>query len=292
MFVAWVRTLRPHQWSKNALILIPMLLAHEFGPAPLVIRAVLAMVLFSLTSSAIYVLNDLVDRNADRHHATKRNRPLASGALPTAVAVATIPVLLAVALTLSAVFLPDRFVGILAIYGLAGAAYSLFLKRRVIIDVVTLAALYVLRLVAGGAATNIPVSEWLLAFSMFFFLSLAFVKRYAELIATSESDPSRNGRGYLQLDAELIRVLGPVSGYISVLVLALYITGDSVTHLYSRPGMLWLAGPCLLYWLSRLWVTAHRGQLYGDPVVHALADPTSWLTLGAIVAIAFSAAIL
>lgn len=267
-------------------MLIPLLLAHKLQDRPSLLLGLLAALLFSLCASAVYVLNDLLDLESDRRHPHKRQRPFASGALPVSLGIGLIPLLSAAAFVPAILLLPRAFTMMLAAYALLTTVYSLVLKRMVMLDVLTLASLYVLRIVAGGAATATLVSPWLLAFSMFFFLSLAFIKRYSEIRdAGSDEALDGRGRGYRFGDAPLILSLGPASGYMSVLVLALYINSGSVSVLYRQPAALWLLGPCLLYWLTRMWFVAHRGEMHTDPVIFALKDPAGYVTLAAMAAV-------
>jgi 4-hydroxybenzoate polyprenyltransferase/phosphoserine phosphatase len=281
--------LRPQQWVKNVLIFVPLVASHEIVQMHLALAAVVAFVCFCLCASAVYVLNDLADIGADRHHPTKRERPFASGALPVSWGVPLASGLLIVGFVLSAFTLPAAFSAALGLYFLATCAYSFFAKRIVMLDVLVLAGLYTIRVLAGGAATGIAVSEWLMAFSMFLFVSLAFAKRYAELerLARLDEVPS-NGRGYHTADIGLIESMGPASGYIAVLVLALYINGEQVKTLYHNPWSLWLVCPVLMYWISRVWIKAKRGELCEDPIVFTLHDRVSrclaLLTAGLLVA--------
>ena len=220
----------------------------------------------------------------------KRLRPIASGKLPIGWARALIPVLIAIALAAAWAFLPPLFLAVLVCYLGANLCYSGWLKRKPMIDVLILANMYTLRLLAGGVATGIPVSEWLLAFSTFFFLSLAFVKRYSELNRLAgEQRPKAARRGYAVSDLSMIETMGPCSGYMSVLVLALYINSDQVKNLYPNSNLLWIICALLLYWISRLWFWAKRGELLEDPVVFAITDRTS-LIVAAIGIITFAAA--
>lgn len=274
-----LRAMRVRQWVKNLLVLLPVALAHrllEPGPAA---RALLAFVVFGLGASAVYVLNDLLDIEADRHHPSKRHRPFASGELSLQTGLALIPLLLLPSLG-AALLLPWGFVVVLVTYFALTTLYSLALKEIAIVDVLLLASLYTLRIIAGAAASRVPVSEWLLAFSLFIFLSLAAVKRYAELLrlrATDDPQAKVRGRGYLAADLELLVPMGLSSGYLAVLVLALYISSDKVAPLYSRPVLLWFVCPLMLYWISRIWFLAHRGQVEDDPLEFAVRDPTTWI---------------
>jgi 4-hydroxybenzoate polyprenyltransferase len=233
-------------------------------------------VALSLCASGTYVVNDLLDRDRDRRHPVKRRRPFASGALAPAVGWAMAPVLVGAAFGV-ALALPSAFAATLGLYLVTTLAYSLALKRVAALDVVVLAGLYVLRVLAGAAATGVPVSEWLLAFCLFFFLDLALVKRYAELRLLETLEAARdNGRGYAVDDAAMLRGLGPATGFLAVLVLALYLTGPDVTRLYGTPQLLWLAAPLLLFWTTRMWLLAHRRDMPDDPVLFTVKDPVSW----------------
>jgi 4-hydroxybenzoate polyprenyltransferase len=278
---AWAKSLRLHQWLKNLLIFVPLLAAHQVSHLPAVMAAILAFFAFGLCASSVYLLNDLLDLEDDRHHPTKRQRPLASGAVPLVWGVALFPVLLLLGGAIAWSWLPREFGMVLVGYYLLTLAYSLHLKRRVMVDVMVLASLYTTRIVAGSAAIDARLSFWLLAFSMFIFLSLALVKRYAELHVLRERGLVRTrGRGYVADDLPLISSLGAAAGYLSVLVLALYIQDSNTASLYRHPQFIWLACPLLLYWVSRTWVIAHRGQMSDDPIVFAAKDRNSWLVFG------------
>lgn len=276
-----VKALRPHQWTKNLLLFVPALLAHAAQPE-VWIRALWAFAAFSLCASSVYVVNDLVDLRADRAHPSKRARPFASGALSPNVGMVLAPALLLGAFLL-ALALPSAFSAVLGTYYLATLGYSFFLKRLVLLDVLLLAGLYSLRLVAGGAAYQVPLSQWLLAFALFLFLSLAFVKRYSEVQALRrEGATETRGRGYRAGDLEQLATFGSAAGYLSVLVLALYVNSEDVRRLYEHPARLWVMLPLLLFWISRVWLLAHRGQMNDDPIVFAIRDRPSYLVaLGA-----------
>jgi 4-hydroxybenzoate polyprenyltransferase len=272
----WAKSLRLHQWLKNFLIFVPLLAGHFVGSMQLILQAIIAFVAFGMCASSVYLLNDLLDLEDDRHHPVKRKRPLASGALPLLWGVALFPVLLAGAFALAWLFVPWRFSAVLGGYYILTLAYSMALKRRVMVDVVVLAGLYTIRIVAGTAAIGTHLTFWLLAFSMFFFLSLALVKRYAELHATLARGLAKaRGRGYVASDLPLVSSLGTAAGYISVLVLAMYIQTPSTANLYRHPQIIWLACPLMLYWISRTWIIAHRGMMHDDPIVFAARDATS-----------------
>lgn len=284
------RALRPHQWAKNALLFVPLLTAHLYADPAAVAAAFIAFVAFCLCASSAYLLNDLLDLEADRRHARKRNRPLASGALSLATGIMLIPLLLAIAVTASVILLPWPFLFVLLLYYATTCAYSWWLKRVSTIDVMTLAGLYTTRVLAGAAAIAVVPSFWLLALSMFLFLSLAYVKRYTELrIPTATPSERVSGRGYAADDAESMFILGAVSGVGAVLVMALYINSPEVALHYSAPQFLWSLCLVLLYWINRIWIGARRGKIHDDPVVFALTDRVS-LALGAVCIVAVLAA--
>ncbi|HEF4725978.1 TPA: UbiA family prenyltransferase, partial [Burkholderia multivorans] len=277
----WAKSLRMHQWLKNLLIFLPLLAGHMLGSPHLVVNAVLAFVTFGLCASSVYLLNDLLDLEDDRHHPTKCRRPFASGALPLAWGLAAFPILLASAFALALLALPWRFSVVLLGYYALTLAYSAILKRLVMVDVVVLAMLYTVRIVAGTTAIGAHLTFWLLAFSMFIFLSLALVKRYAELMSMKKRGVTQSrGRGYIASDLELVSSLGSASGYLSVLVLAMYIQDPKTANLYSHPQLIWFACPLLLYWISRTWIIAHRGHMHDDPIIFAVRDRVSLVVIG------------
>ena len=306
-FKAWIKAIRLHQWAKNTLIFLPLLLAHVRAAGPFV-AACLAFLSFGLAASATYILNDLLDLEADRHHPRKRRRPFAAGDISPITGVATILIFLTASLAL-AVLLPYalralspalafprpwKYLEWLAIYTVSTTAYSLWLKRMVLVDVIVLSGLYTIRILAGSAATGVVVSPWLAAFSIFFFLSLAFVKRFAELESLRLRSEAAGkiavkGRGYRVSDLEQLRSFGTSSGYASVVVFALYIGNLDAAALYQHTTRLWLLVPVLLLWLSRLWLLASRGALHEDPVVYAITDKRSLLLGVFVVAIVLSA---
>ena len=284
---ALVRALRPHQWSKNALILAPALMAHDLPGLSQMLAGVFAFASFSLCASAGYILNDLVDLDADRRHRSKRRRPLARGDLPLSWGPLLVVTLLVASVALALAATPPAFVGLLGFYFLLSMGYSYAFKRRPVIDVLVLAGLYTLRLLSGGVAMGIEISAWLLAFSTFLFFSLAMAKRYTELLALEGGQDEKIGRrGYLRRDLEMVASMGPAAGYIAVLVFALYLNSDRVRMNYEEPFVLWLAAPLLLYWITRIWFLAHRGELDDDPVKFALVDPESWVCAGLVLVIA------
>jgi 4-hydroxybenzoate polyprenyltransferase len=244
----------------------------------------LAFLCFSFAASATYMVNDLLDIEADRRHARKRLRPFASGDLSAVAGLGAVVVLLLLALS-GARFLAAGFYGWLLLYLASTLAYSLYLKRIALVDVLVLSGLYTLRLQAGSAATQTPISHWLAGFSVFLFLSLAIVKRFAELENLRASNsPPKNGRGYLVADIEQLRSFGTSSAYAAVVVFSIYISSQSVMTLYRKPSLLWLMVPLMLLWLSRVWLLASRGELNEDPVVFALTDRMS-LLIGVVVVV-------
>lgn len=269
------KALRLHQWVKNLLVLLPIFTAHKILDGDAMLRGLATFVAFGLCASSVYLLNDLSDLEADRLHRTKRNRPLAAGHLSIPLAAAMMPLLLGAGLLLAGLIATPLLV-LLACYLAVNLGYTFKLKRLVVVDVIALAGLYTLRIFAGSAGTGIPVSPWLLAFSMFFFLSLALVKRGSELFVLKQQGAEKiKGRGYLVGDLDLVRSLGSSSGYLAVLVLALYIQSEDVRSLYANPQWLWLICPLVLFWISRVWLLAHRGELHDDPVVFAVRDRVS-----------------
>ncbi len=278
---AVLRELRPHQWSKNLLVLVPVALAPGVPRWSTLGQGLLAALAFSLCASAGYVLNDLLDLDADRAHPTKKNRPFASGALPVALGPFLCIALVLAASALALSFLPAKFLVMLTIYFAGTILYSTRLKRALLVDVLVLAGLYAHRVLAGGVATGIAVSPWLVGFSIFVFTSLAFAKRYEELRDKVDGQPLKN-RDYVRLDLPMVGAMGTASAFVSALVFALYIDSAAVRAGYRKPALLWLALPILLYWLGRIWLLANRGHLKDDPVRFALKDRNS-LTCGALI---------
>jgi 4-hydroxybenzoate polyprenyltransferase len=280
----YIRALRVHQWLKNLLIPIPALAAHQFGPSTIG-PLLLAFFAFSLFASSAYLLNDLLDLGNDRRHAIKRKRPFAAGAIPLGRGVLMVLALLAIAIGL-ALFLPARFMALLAGYYVLTLAYSLRLKREMMVDVLMLACLYGMRLVAGGAAVFVPLSPWLIAFSIFLFLSLAIVKRCTELIGGFEpGGDAPSGRGYQLRDMPVLEAMALASGYVAALVFALYINSPPVMMLYRAPELLWLICVVLIHWISRVVMLTHRGEMHSDPIVFAATDPGSLISAVAIGAV-------
>ncbi len=271
-----VRALRPHQWAKNLLLFVPLVAAHRIADPAAVTLATAAFVAFCLVASGAYLLNDLLDLAADRAHPRKRLRPLASGELAIPAGAALLAACFAAGAAVAST-LPLAFQATLATYFVLTVAYSLGLKRVAILDVISLALLYTVRIIAGGFALGTAISFWLLAFAMFIFFSLALVKRYAELIALEQEGIGKApGRGYGGHDAEVVLAIGSSSAMVSALVLALYINGETAKNLYSRPEVLWLLCPILLYWIARIWLLSARGEMHDDPVLFAVRDKASY----------------
>ena len=283
------KLLRVHQWSKNLLLLIPLMGAHKWTDPAKLIPVLIGIAVFSIGASSVYILNDLLDLDSDRQHRSKKFRPFATGKIPLVIGLLLAPLLLAIAVALSFV-LGKQFAAVFGIYYLLTLLYSLRLKQVELLDVLVLAGLYGIRVLAGGVVADVVVSDWLLMFSLFAFLSLAFAKRFTELrTLRGQPDTKVKGRAYVSGDIELVSSMGVGSGYLSVLVLAMYITHPSVTALYHTPQFLWLACPMLFYWISRVWLLAHRGHLHDDPILFALRDKQSWLVAALIGVIGFCA---
>ncbi|WP_175104094.1 UbiA family prenyltransferase [Pararobbsia alpina] len=274
-----VKEMRVYQWVKNLLIFVPLLTSHRFTDVSSILAAVIGFASFSLCASAVYVLNDLLDLDADRRHARKRNRPFASGQLPASLGLGLAAALLLASAGL-AILLPAKFALVLAGYFVVTLAYSFALKRQILIDVFTLAALYTTRIVAGGAANVIPLSYWLILFSGLLFLSLAMVKRYTELDGLVRNGKTEvAGRGYLTQDVMILCAFGTASAYAAVLVLALYMNSPEIKMLYQHQQPLWVLFGLILYWVSRVWMFAFRGQMNDDPIVFAIKDRTSLIVI-------------
>ncbi len=280
----WIKELRIHQWLKNLLLFAPILAAHQEANSSKITKLIEAFFAFGLIASSVYITNDLIDIESDRKHPRKSRRGFASGQIPIVMGKIAIPLLLALGFFFA--FLAGaNFVGWLVVYLLTTLAYSFWLKRVAIVDCLTLASLYVIRIIAGAAVTHIPLSFWLLAFSIFLFLSLAFVKRFAELHTLRDSPlTALTGRDYGQEDEGLVQLLGVSSGFAAVLILGLYVNTDTVRQLYKSPEVVWGLVPVLLYWISFIWLKANRGEMNDDPLVFAVKDRAS-LVAGAIFAV-------
>jgi 4-hydroxybenzoate polyprenyltransferase len=278
--IVWAEALRLHQWAKNLLLFVPLLAAHQLNQPQSLMNVVIGFLLFGLCASSVYLLNDFVDVRSDRQHPAKRFRPFAAGEISAQAVLTVAGVFLSVAFAGAGYLLPPSFIVALGTYFVITLAYSAYLKRIVMVDVVLLALLYTVRIIAGACAFGGELTFWLLGFSLFIFTSLALAKRYGELLdarALGEIDRPR-GRGYHTSDLEMIASLGSASGYLAVMVLALYIHDQSTTALYRHPQLIWLACPLLLFWISRTWMLTHRGQMHQDPIVFALSDRVSLVT--------------
>lgn len=272
----FIRCLRPHQWSKNLLLFLPIIAAHQLNDSGKLVLTISGFLTYCILVSALYMFNDLLDLSSDRLHPEKKDRPFASGSVPILFGLIMVPLMVGGALTLGWL-ISNKFLMALSLYALVSLSYSLFLKNIVILDVIILALLYVLRVISGGIVADINLSFWLLSFSMFFFFGLAFTKRFAELLSLSERNQEFiSGRGYRKEDLEITRVLGVASGFLSILVLALYINDESVVYHYNQPKFLWAFCPLLIYWVSHMWVIASRAEMHHDPIVFTMRDKTSW----------------
>lgn len=275
----FIKAMRCHQWLKNLLIFSPMFLAHQFMEAEILINSIIAFFAFSLAASSIYVLNDLFDLSADQHHPRKCKRPFASGDLPIAVGALLTPLLVLMSMMLC-LFLPLSFFFTLLAYYALTTIYSWKLKQIAIADVLILAILYSMRIIAGSVATDITASGWFMEFAIFLFLSLALVKRLSELREMeggAEQDNAQRERGYTVEDLPLLLAFGTASGYIAAFVFTMYLGSDKVTQLYTRPDLLWIFCPLLLYWITRIWHLAWRGNMPDDPLAFASKDPQTYL---------------
>jgi 4-hydroxybenzoate polyprenyltransferase/phosphoserine phosphatase len=287
----WMRQLRCHQWSKNLLLVAALILAHKVTSVPAVFACLVAVAAFSLAASATYIGNDLLDLPFDREHPRKCKRPLASGLISIRAAVAVAACLLAAAFGMSLALLPVAFSAMLLGYLAINFCYSVWFKRVAVLDVMLLAGFYVYRVLIGAVAIQVVISPWLLAFSMFFFLGLGMIKRFADLVLAERKEQNAvAGRSYLTADMDFFRSVGTASSCVAVLVLALYLQSQEVTKLYTHPQMLWLVCPLVLYWNLRAWFVAQRGDMPDDPIVFALRDPVSYI-VGALTAVVLFAAV-
>jgi 4-hydroxybenzoate polyprenyltransferase/phosphoserine phosphatase len=278
---AWIKLLRVHQWAKNALVFVPLVTAQRFDLLAFG-EAIGAFLAFSLAASAIYILNDLVDLDADRKHPSKKFRPLAAGTVAITRAMVLIPALLVLGFA-GALAIAPALAAVLLAYVSLTTAYTFVLKRKMLVDVLALAALYTIRVIGGAAAISVPMSEWLLGFSMFIFTALALIKRYVELAARIDkqlSDPTN--RNYRKSDLDIVAALAAAAGFNAVTVFALYISSDAVRPLYRHPEALWIICPILMYWLARALLMAHRRLMDDDPIIFALRDRNSFFALGLI----------
>lgn len=284
-----LRVLRAHHWTKNLLVFIPVLMAHQVRDLVRLRFGLLAFVAFCLASSATYIFNDLMDVEHDRAHRSKRHRPLSANEISPRAAGAIMIVCALASLGLAWAVNVETLVGI-ALYLALSTLYTLAIKRVLVADVIVLASFYSLRVLVGGAATAIVVSRWLLAFSSFLFVSLALAKRYADLTRAEENDEAAPaGRRYTTADRQVLLSLGTASGMISVLVFALYLNSPQVTILYRNTDPLWLVCALLMYWIGRIWLLADRGVIDDDPIVTAATDPASYVVAALAVAVVFIA---
>ncbi|NJM35977.1 MAG: UbiA family prenyltransferase, partial [Rhodomicrobium sp.] len=272
---AFVQTMRPKHWAKNLLVFVPLLTAHEYESAEAILAAAIAFVCLSLCASGGYFINDLKDIESDRGHEIKRARPLASGALPVGWGIVGAIGLPAAALALAWVFLAPAFIAVLGLYFILTLSYSFALKRIFTADVLTLSVLYMLRVLGGAVAIEVELSAWLLAFCIFLFISLAYLKRYSELRKMNGSDDKVSGRGYVGTDCEAMYILGVANATASIVVFALFINSPEVQREYASRDVLWVICLVLIFWTNRLWITARRGGVDEDPVEFALKDPAS-----------------
>jgi 4-hydroxybenzoate polyprenyltransferase/phosphoserine phosphatase len=285
-FTLLAQAMRVYQWPKNLLILVPLCLSHRIGELSLIAKGLTAMAAFSLCASSLYLINDLLDLAADRAHPRKSTRPFASGRLSLATGILLAPCLVAVALLLAS-FLPIEFLLILVAYGILSTAYSFFFKEIPLLDICLLGGLYVVRIFAGGSAMGIVISSWTLGYCMFLFLSLAMLKRYTELLMlNANKQTAAPGRGYVVADFPILACFGAGSASVAALLLALYIESEEVQLLYRYPQRLWFLCGMHMYWISRAWLLANRGEMHHDPVLFALKDRASyWLGLLAAVVV-------
>ncbi len=287
---AYFKSMRPYQWTKNALVFLPAIAGHSVGDIAVLMAAVMAFFAFSFAASSAYIINDLLDLPGDRDHHRKCKRPFAAAdiSIPSGIVMAIGLMALAISI---ACLLPLEFLGILICYVLATLGYSLVLKRHMLIDVITLGGLYTVRVLGGIAATGEEKSKWLLMFCLFFFLSLAIVKRCSELVARRDAGKSAPpGRGYAINDLAMLLPLGAAAGYASVMVVMLYLSSPQILSLYTHPLRMWLICPLMIYWISRALMLSNRGEMHDDPIIFALTDKVSWLT-GAVAAVIIAVAI-
>lgn len=270
----FLKQIRLHQWSKNLLIFVPIIAAHRFWDSEEWLKTLIAFFGFSLVASSVYLINDLSDLDNDRSHPTKKNRPLAHGDFSPILALGLAPLLLVLSWLLSQALPPPFWFWLIA-YFVSNLLYTFWFKKIAVIDVVFLSLLYTLRIHAGGSVSLTPISHWLLAFSTFFFFSLAFVKRYTEIVK-AEGKTDIRGRGYRTSDQLAIFTFGCSTSFLAILVMVLYLNSSEVAVLYNHPERVWYMMPLLLFWVTRLWLLAHRKELDEDPVVFAMRDPVTW----------------
>lgn len=279
---SWFKMLRVHHWLKNMLLFVPLLTAHQFNNIQHLSTLSLSFISFSLCASSVYIINDLLDLESDRRHIHKRNRPFASGKIPIKIGLIIFPQLIFISLILAWTIDLVFFV-LLILYIFLSVIYSFLIKKIIILDCLTLAILFTLRIFAGASVVSIEISFWLFIFSVFIFLSLAFIKRYIEIHSQKKhSKIFLHGRGYLATDASLIQTLGIASGYAGMVVFALYLSSEKVITLYSQPELLWFVLLLLIFWINWIWIKAHRGEVHDDPVMFAIQDKISLLVISLI----------
>jgi len=283
-----LKAMRPHQWAKNALILLPLFFSHQYGDVTKIAQALLAVIIFSFCASAIYIVNDILDIEADRKHSKKKFRPFAAGELSPITGITAAMGLLGIALTSSALFFGAIVTSLFIFYIISTTLYSTWLKHKPIMDVVVLTCLYTLRIFVGGVAISTALSPWLLNFSLFFFASLAFMKRYTEMLRVQAKGKDA-ARGYLVSDLAAILPMGITTGGLAVLTLTLYLNSAYVAQTYGAVQILWLIAPLMMFWIFRAWLKALRDQIDDDPVVFALKDPISRITLGITIGVVLAA---
>ena len=277
---AWLKQLRVHQWIKNSLIFVPLLVSGYFVDIGSILLSLIGFFSFSFLASATYIINDLLDLNSDRNHKQKKYRPLASGSISIVDAslVAAILFILAIGIALS---LDGLFIYVLTGYLLLTLVYSFKIKQYIGMDVIALAMLYTIRILAGAVILNVTVSFWLFSFSMFVFLSLALIKRCAELKSLEGEDVNHTtGRDYNLLDYSVLMNLGTSSAMLSILMFSFYVNSNVLADQYQQPTLLWLIVPALCYWMMRMWIKTHRGEMHDDPIVFTLKDNGSLVTIG------------
>jgi len=285
-----IKQIRVYQWVKNILLFLPIFMAHKVSGFDSLLTILFGFFAFSFTASSVYLTNDLLDLESDRNHPRKKSRPLASGDMPIIHGIFFAKLFFILGFLIAYFVLPLNFFFTLAIYYFITTLYSFWLKRIVLIDIFTLAALYTIRIIAGGTASGVEISPWLLAFSMFIFLSLALVKRYTELLnMISNNNEIISGRGYKSSDSGLILAFGGAASYSAILVFSLYANSPQVASLYENSQYMWLVSVLLLYWISRIWLLAHRNEMTDDPIVFTAKDKSSWLIFIIIIILAFLA---
>jgi 4-hydroxybenzoate polyprenyltransferase/phosphoserine phosphatase len=280
-FLSILKSMRIHQWVKNTLLFTPLIAAHHFFDLKSLLTCTCSFIAFGLVASSVYIFNDLLDLDDDRRHLTKRRRPFASAVLPLSFGLSMAPLLLVAGITFSLATQNRVFTGVLIFYYIITLLYSLVLKKRPIVDVTVLAGLYTIRIIAGGVATHTTLSFWFVTFSFFLFTSLAYVKRASELISNQnpDSQDKLSGRGYIRSDLSLVSAIGPASGLMSGLILALYLNDTKTITMYRTPQLLWSVCPIVVYWISRIWLRTIRGQMPDDPIVFAIKDRLTWILI-------------